>query len=233
MDLSTHIPRLSDQPGRLAELLGRRSSVVCFGQRALLGLFMEILAPHGGLCGAATGENDGVGLLLRHSPALLFCTEQLEQGTGLGLGRRCRERWPGCRSLLILQTETEAMTQRGLAAGFDAVLTESRLVRGSLLEGLRVVLAGGRYVDHSVELTQAPVAAPMARPEPLAPLSPREQEVLQLVVDGGSNAEIAARLYVSPDTVKSHVAAIRGKLQARDRTQAAVLGLRHGLVGWG
>ncbi len=61
-------------------------------------------------------------------------------------------------------------------------------------------------------------------------LSARELEILKLIVDGQSNPEIAAQLYVSPHTVKTHVSNILQKLGVSDRVQAAVFALRHQLV---
>jgi DNA-binding NarL/FixJ family response regulator len=63
-------------------------------------------------------------------------------------------------------------------------------------------------------------------------LSPRELEVLALVAQGKGNIQIGATLYVSVDTVKTHVSHVLHKLQANDRTHAAVLGLRWGLIDW-
>lgn len=64
----------------------------------------------------------------------------------------------------------------------------------------------------------------------IEPLTERELEVLQLIVDGHRNSVIADKLYISPDTVKSHVRNILKKLCASDRTQAAIRALRSGLV---
>lgn len=65
---------------------------------------------------------------------------------------------------------------------------------------------------------------------PFIPLSSREQEVLRLITEGASNTEIARRLYVSPNTIKTHVRNILNKLGVEHRLQAAVVALRHGLV---
>jgi DNA-binding NarL/FixJ family response regulator len=67
-------------------------------------------------------------------------------------------------------------------------------------------------------------------PHPLPPLSGREEEVLKLLATGETNRQIARRLYVSEETVKSHVASILRKLEVSDRTSAAVLAVRAGLV---
>ena len=67
-------------------------------------------------------------------------------------------------------------------------------------------------------------------PEPLEALSEREHEVLQWLTRGYTNREMADALSVSAETIKTHISNILGKLQARDRTHAAVIGLRRGLV---
>jgi DNA-binding NarL/FixJ family response regulator len=76
----------------------------------------------------------------------------------------------------------------------------------------------------------AQVAAP-PRTSVADELSPRELDVLRLLARGLSNADIAQRLYLSEGTVRNYVSAILAKLDVSDRTQAAVLALRHGLVG--
>jgi len=63
-------------------------------------------------------------------------------------------------------------------------------------------------------------------------LTARETEVLSRLVTGASNSEIAQQLVVSLDTVKTHISNVLSKLQARDRTHAAVIGLRLGLIDW-
>jgi DNA-binding NarL/FixJ family response regulator len=61
-------------------------------------------------------------------------------------------------------------------------------------------------------------------------LTPREQQVLTLIAEGMTNSEIAASLVIGVETVRSHVASVLAKLQARDRTQAVVIGYRSGLL---
>jgi len=84
-----------------------------------------------------------------------------------------------------------------------------------------------RLVDQLLAETGA---RPVSSAELLAPLTRREQQVLELLVDGLTNREIASRLTVEPDTIKDHVQSIIKKLGATDRTHAAVIAIRGGIV---
>jgi DNA-binding NarL/FixJ family response regulator len=102
-----------------------------------------------------------------------------------------------------------------------------------LLTAIQVVAEGGSLFAPSVTrrlIDEFSRRAPTPAPPALEELTARELEVLQLVAQGLSNAEIAARLVVSEHTVKTHVARILQKLDLRDRTQAVVLAYESGVV---
>ena len=92
-----------------------------------------------------------------------------------------------------------------------------------------IVLRQARHPDTTVETT-APDATNPSQFIENSPLTERELEVLQLIVNGYSNAKIAGELFITVGTVKTHVRNILNKLSADDRTQAAVRALRSGLV---
>ncbi|MFL1376458.1 MULTISPECIES: response regulator [unclassified Nocardiopsis] len=103
-----------------------------------------------------------------------------------------------------------------------------------LLHGIRTVAAGAALLDPDVTRRLVGEYADRIRPsrtDPAdTPLTPRELEVLRLLADGLSNGEIAAALFISPETVKTFVSRILTKLDLRDRVQAVVYAYRRGLV---
>ena len=79
------------------------------------------------------------------------------------------------------------------------------------------------------EFQSSPAATTVA-PTEASPLTPREEQILQLIADGYSTSEVAARLFISGKTVKNHLASIYDKLDARDRTQAVLSAVRIGII---
>ncbi|MBL1077377.1 response regulator transcription factor [Nocardia sp. 2] len=125
----------------------------------------------------------------------------------------------------------EAM--RSGATGFLVKHTEP----ADLVKAVRVVAAGDALLSPGVTRRLVAEFATHAKPAPVAELSgltDREREVMTLVAEGLTNAEIAERLYMSPATARTHVSRILVKLNARDRTQLVVMAYESGLVrpGW-
>ncbi len=131
--------------------------------------------------------------------------------------------------IVVLSDNPEpAWFAEALRAGVRAVLPSD--VSPAQVAAALEAAAAGLVVIHpaAVDSMAAPVAAAS---QPLAePLTPRENEVLQMLAGGLANKEIAARLAISEHTVKFHVASILGKLGAGSRTQAVSLGIRRGIV---
>jgi len=135
-------------------------------------------------------------------------------------------------TLVVLSDHAEPRWfAEALRTGVRAVLP-SDISPDQLVTALEAA-AAGLIVMHPAEVDAVfPPAEPASRPlaELAEPLTPRENEVLQMLASGLANKEIAARLVISEHTVKFHVASILGKLGAGTRTEAVYLGIRRGLV---
>jgi DNA-binding NarL/FixJ family response regulator len=143
------------------------------------------------------------------------------RGDGLALARAALEALDGAGTPVVLCTGYGAPPgPLRAAAGLGApglVLTSSPVA--TLVEALRAVAGGGRFVDPCV----AALIAETAAARRVAGLSPRERQVLELLVDGYQGPEIAERLFLSLETVRTHVRNAVGKLGARTRVQAAAM----------
>jgi DNA-binding NarL/FixJ family response regulator len=135
--------------------------------------------------------------------------------------------------VLTLSDDDASMLEALLAGAAGYLLKEATLEQ--IVSGVRAAAAGDAVIPPRVapELLQRLRASEAARPatgDAGVELSERELEVLRLVVDGRDNAAIADALFISPNTVKSHVASIFAKLGVDSRLQASVQALRRGLV---
>jgi len=141
---------------------------------------------------------------------------------------------PPVRVVVLTTYDLDEYVYEALRAGASGFLLKHALPE-ELLLGVRAAADGGALL--SPQVTRRLVAefaarrpATLRRPRELSLLTAREQEVLDLVIRGRSNTEIAASLTVSPSTVKTHLAHVLDKLGLRDRVQAVVYGYEHGLV---
>ncbi|MGH3877614.1 MAG: response regulator transcription factor [Actinophytocola sp.] len=115
-----------------------------------------------------------------------------------------------------------------LAAGVAGVIRRSAQP-AELLRAIQSVHTEGRYLDPALAPALA-APSPRAQPQPRQALSKREHQVLQLIADGLENQAIADVLYVSVETVRTHVKSILRKLSSRDRTHAVAVAFRSGVL---
>lgn len=208
--------------------------------------------------GEAANATEGLKLLETSSPDIGIVDIGLPDMDGIELTKRFKEaqaaaqELPQTKILVLTLQDNEESVMAAFAAGADSYCMKN-ISFDNLLEAIQVTNEGNAWIDPAIArivLKQTRVSEPVgdvatttktvaisaAEPEysqliEAYPLTERELEVLQLIVEGCSNAAIAEKLYITVGTVKTHVRNILNKLCADDRTQAAVRALRSGLVG--
>lgn len=130
--------------------------------------------------------------------------------------------YPGTRILVITTFQGDVEVLRALKAGAAGYIVKSAIAE-DLCEAIRKIHKGNRYIPTEIAAGLAHHAG-----EPL--LTPREVAVLQLVAAGKSNYVVAQELFVTEETVKSHMRNIMTKLGARDRTHAVIIGIQRGIL---
>jgi NarL family two-component system response regulator LiaR len=179
---------------------------------------------------AGSGE-EAVRLAAEHAPDVALMDLIMPGMDGVEATRRLTTRSPRTSVVMLTSYHDDEHVFPAIRAGaLSYVLKE--IGPGELAEAVRKAAAGEAVLHPRVAARVVRELHGARRDEPNAfrELSDRELEVLKLIADGLSNAEIAGRLYVSEKTVKSHVSNILGKLHLADRTQAAVYAWRQGVV---
>ena len=177
---------------------------------------------------------EAVDLTRRHAPDVVLMDIRMPGTDGIEATRRITVALPEVRVLVLTTFDLDEYAFGALRAGASGFLLKD--VRpAELVAAIRTVAAGDAVVSPRVTRRlleeYAQVLPPSGDQYPqLAALTDREREVLVLVARGLSNAEIAANLYVSEATVKSHVGRILSKLGLRDRVQVVVLAYESGLI---
>jgi DNA-binding NarL/FixJ family response regulator len=213
----------------------RISVIVVDDQEVVRAGFSALLAtqPDFSVVGTASNGAEAVELSARRQPDVVLMDVRMPVMDGIEATRRITA--AGEARVLVLTTfDLDEYVYDALAAGASGFLLKDVTAEG-LFEAVRVVAAGDallapavtrRLIAEFARLRPRPASAPAA----LEVLTPRETDVLRLVAAGLSNAEIASRLVVGEETVKTHVSRILSKLSLRDRTQAVVLAYESGLV---
>ena len=167
----------------------------------------------------------------------LVVTEHLlPDMTGLALVGTLRERHPGLRAVLLTSADDHRLVVEAVRSGIDGIVRK-RWATGVLVGAVRAVADGACVLDRTA-LDELGAWLPDLQVHPgdevgqdSGRLSPREVEVLSCLAEGLTNAQIGARLYVSRETVKTHVANLLRKLAVDDRSAAATKAARLGILG--
>ena len=157
-----------------------------------------------------------------YRPDITLMDLQMPEMNGLDAISAIRGEYPEARIIVLTTYSGDVQALRALRAGARAYLLKDALEK-ELLDAIRAVHAGRKAVSPEVSFQLAEHATDDA-------LTPGEVRVLRLIAEGRANKEIAASLSTSDATVKGQVQSILSKLGAADRTHAAMIGLRRGII---
>lgn len=171
--------------------------------------------------------------LARERMDVVLMDYRLPDGTGAEATRAIKTRWPSARVVMLTALNDDETVLESIQAGADGYLTKDRVVE-DVVSAVRSAHAGETLLPRSVIMGIAQrVAAARDRSTELQPveaLTPRELEVLRALTEGLSTPEICDRLFIAPNTLRTHVQNIMGKLRVHSKLEAVAFALRHRLV---
>ncbi|KAM3107248.1 response regulator [Phormidesmis sp. 146-20] len=200
---------------------------------------VQFLSSHSAIkiVGKAADGYAAIAIVSQLQPDLVIMDVGLPQLDGIEATQQLKIKLPNVRILMLTSHAEETEIIAALSCGADGYCIKGTSLQ-QLLNAIAVVQEGAIYLDPQIariviaQLQPPRLASPssVGSQTPKVELSPRELEILKLLVEGKTNPEIAAILYLSLSTVKSHIRNIMNKLTVDDRVQAAVAALRSGLV---
>ena len=222
MDLTSQLPQMRRNYQRVLDQLAGDRVVLGLGCRALLFSIANQLLPEQ-IVGVATTERTILQVMELATPDVVVLSDPLEEGSGLALVRTLKERWPNLRILLFVMGDPRSERLHDcvkvLREGV-AVVSDRLIGSGTVMAAVQSLSVGARFLDSSIASSV----------RTLPHLSERERDVMRWQLAGLSNGEIAAKLLISPETVKSHLSNVYSKLGVRNRQQAALMVLHLGLL---
>ncbi|MBW4501702.1 MAG: response regulator transcription factor [Scytonema hyalinum WJT4-NPBG1] len=195
-----------------------------------LGLEQSLMAhPQLEIVGQAEDGYLGVQAALKLKPDLVVMDIGLPRLDGIAATQQIKAALPETHVVMLTSHQTDTEIIAALSSGADAYCIKGASVE-RLMSAIAAAVEGATYLDPQIARRVIDNLKPPSPSGNAANLSQRELEVLRLMVEGLSNPEIAEKLYLSPNTIKTHVRGIMNKLSVDDRVQAAVVALRSGLV---
>jgi len=170
----------------------------------------------------ASNGQQAVELFRKHRPDVTLLDLRMPGMGGVEAAAAIRAEFPTARMIALTTYGGDEDIRRALAAGVLAYLTKD-VLHDELLKAIRAVHEGHTYLP-------AVIAAALAAQLPRPDLSAREVQVLELIVRGLPNKQIAYTLNIAEHTVKNHVKNILSKLGVQDRTQAATAAIQRGII---
>ena len=176
------------------------------------------------IVGQASNGREAIQQFRAQNPDITLMDIQMSVMSGLDALIAIRDEAPEARIIMLTTYVGDAQVLRAIKAGARGYLLKNALHK-ELLETIRAVHAGRKTISADASFELAEHATDDA-------LTPAEVRVLRLIAQGDANKEIAEQLSVSEETVKGQVRNILSKLDAKDRTHAAMIGLRRGIISF-
>lgn len=201
--------------------------IVCEGLQRILEADADIK-----VIGLAHDGQDALIQAAKYLPDLVLMDLKMPVMNGIQATRKLREQYPNMRVLVLTTYSDDEWLFDAIRSGASGYLLKDS-PRSKLIDAIKGTVAGESFIDPSVA---GKVLANIAQITPAKPqnhkvsLTPRETDILTLLAQGQSNADIAQQLYLSEGTVRNYMSALFNKLGVSDRTQAVVTALRYGLV---
>lgn len=201
--------------------------VVCQGLKAILSTSDNLQ-----VVGIANNGMEALELLKNHKVDVILMDLKMPVMNGIHATKAIKEKYPEVKILVLTTYDADAWLFDAIRNGADGYLLKDTS-REALIQAIEEIVGGNTPVDSKVagklfrQLSKQAMPGDSTMGENL---SNREKEILKLITQGMANAEIAQTLFLSEGTVRNYVSAILEKLDVDDRTQAAVLALRYGLV---
>jgi DNA-binding NarL/FixJ family response regulator len=173
------------------------------------------------VCAQAGSGTESVAMFKKHRPDVTLMDLRLPGMSGLDALRAIRQEDAQAKCVVLTTYEGDEDIHQALAAGALGYIIKG-MSHETLVDAVRKVSSGARFLP-------PPVVRSLEDRTPNSDLSPREREVLSLMVHGDSNKEIASKLGITEATVKCHVSVILMRLDVHDRTQAVIAALQRGL----
>jgi two-component system response regulator NreC len=208
-------------------LIADDHAIVRTGLRALLRSEPDLQ-----LAGEATGGYEAIELVGKTHPDILILDLSMPDLDGIAVTRQLKPQYPDLRILILTVHEDEAMLREAIRAGASGYIVK-RAAEAELIAAIETIRRGDLYVDPAmlrvllVESTEPRTEQP-ASPDPL---TPRETDVLKLIVQGYTNRQVGEELGISVRTVEGHRANLLEKLGLRTRVELVRYARDRGLIG--
>lgn len=191
------------------------------GLRALLSA-----APNLNVVGEACNGRDALRCVRELAPDIVLMDIAMPDLNGVDAARLIHEKHPAVRVIMLSMHSNAEHVHRAFAAGASGYLLKETAA-SEVISAISAVMHGKRFLGEKVNLPDATTAGTAA---PIDSLSTRERQVLQLVVEGRSSAEIAAMVHLSPKTVETYRSRLMKKLGTADVPALVKFAIRHGLT---